>query len=319
METPKTLLQAARYFADLTVCEKYMRDIRWAGAPPACPHCGGMRIGEVKTRNLMRCRDCRKQFSSKVGTIFEDSPLGLDKWFVAVWAIANCKNGISSHELGRAIGVTQRTAWFMLHRIRKAMECRSPDKFGGVTEADTTYVGGLSANMHEAKRVKAIHGRGAVGKTPVHGILQRGTETETSKVNAEVISEEDAETLLARIKRIITRGVPVCTDEAKIYSDLINDYAHKTVDHSVAYVRGMVHTNGVENFWSLLKRSIRGTYVSVAPYHLFRYVAEQVFRFNSRTWTDADRFTLLLSQVFGKRLTYRLVAGIEDAGFMGKA
>jgi transposase-like protein len=130
MNLPKTLLDAVRYFSDLEVCENYMREIRWAGNPPVCVHCGGMRIGEIKTRHLMRCKDCRRQFSSKVGTIFEDSPLGLDKWFVAVWAIANCKNGISSHELGRAIGVTQRTAWFMLHRIRKAMECAGPDKFG---------------------------------------------------------------------------------------------------------------------------------------------------------------------------------------------
>lgn len=112
-----------------------MREIRWAGNPPVCPHCGGMRIGEVKTRNLMRCKDCRKQFSSKVGTIFEDSPLGLDKWFVAVWAIGSCKNGISSHELGRAIGVTQRTAWFMLYRIRKAIECITPNKFDKLARA----------------------------------------------------------------------------------------------------------------------------------------------------------------------------------------
>ena len=138
MNTPKTLLQAIRYFSDPQICEDYMREIRWAGAPPACPHCGGMRIGEVKTRNLLRCKDCRKQFSSKVGTVFEDSPLGFDKWFIAVWAIANCKNGISSHELGRAIGVTQRTAWFMLHRIRKAMECSDSNRFDGITEADTT-------------------------------------------------------------------------------------------------------------------------------------------------------------------------------------
>jgi transposase-like protein len=315
---PKTLLDAVRYFSDLEVCENYMREIRWAGNPPVCVHCGGMRIGEIKTRHLMRCKDCRRQFSSKVGTIFEDSPLGLDKWFVAVWAIANCKNGISSHELGRAIGVRQSTAWFMLHRIRKAMECAGPDKFDGVTETDTTYVGGRADNMHEAKRIKAIQGRGAVGKVPVHGILQRKTETESSKVNAAVVGVEDADTVLGRIKQIVTRGVPVYTDEARAYDTLINDFAHKAIDHSVAYVNGTVHTNGIENFWSLLKRSIKGTYVSVAPYHLFRYVAEQVFRFNSRKWTDADRFGLLLSQVFGRRLTYRLVAGIEDAGFMGK-
>lgn len=314
METPKTLLQAVRYFSDLNVCENYMREIRWAGNPPVCPHCGSMRIGEIKTRRLLRCKDCRKQFSSKVGTIFEDSPLGLDKWFVAVWAIANCKNGISSHELSRAIGVSQRTAWFMLHRIRKAMEYDNPDKFEGTVEADTTFIGGRADNMHKAKREKIIQGRGSVGKTPVHGILQRG---ETSQVIAKVVDDE-TETSLARIKQSVKHGSDVFTDEAREYDMLINDYTHKAVDHSKEYVNGMVHTNGIENFWTLLKRAIKGTYVSVEPFHLFRYVAEQVFRFNTRDWTDSVRFEFLLCHIFNKRLTYRLLAGIDDAGFMGK-
>lgn len=263
----------------------------------------------------MRCKDCRKQFSSKVGTIFEDSPLGLDKWFVAVWSVANCKNGISSHELSRAIGVRQSTAWFMLHRIRKAMEIADTDKFDGPAEADTTYIGGQASNMHEAKRAKAIRGRGAVGKTPVHGILQRG---DTSKVNAKVVSEENSETTIGHIKKVVKRGGQVFTDETRAYSPLINSHAHKAIDHSVAYVRGNVHTNGVENFWSLLKRSIKGTYVSVATFHLFRYVAEQVFRFNNRDLTDGQRFSFLMSHIFNKRLTYRVLAGVNDAGFMGK-
>lgn len=144
METPKTLLEAARYFADVTVCEDYMREIRWSGGTPVCPSCGSERIGEIATRHLLRCKDCRKQFSHKVGTIFEHSPLGLDKWFVAIWSVANCKNGISSHELARALGVEQRSAWFMLHRIRKAMEIVAGGKFDGPAEADTTYVGGLA-------------------------------------------------------------------------------------------------------------------------------------------------------------------------------
>jgi transposase-like protein len=156
MDTPKTLLEAARYFADITVCEDYMRDIRWAGGSPVCPACNGERIGEIATRRLLRCKDCRKQFSHKVGTIFEHSPLSLDKWFVAVWAIANCKNGVSSHELARTLGVEQRSAWFMLHRIRKAMEIEAGDKFDGPAEADTTYVGGRAANMHTRRRERII-------------------------------------------------------------------------------------------------------------------------------------------------------------------
>lgn len=317
METPKTLLQAARYFADLDVCEKFMRDIKWHGDEPACPHCGSNRIGEVATRRLLRCKDCRKQFSSKVGTIFEDSPLGLDKWFVAVWAIANCKNGISSHELGRAIGVTQKTAWFMLHRIRVAMECNT-DKFDGTAEMDTTYIGGKIDNMHSNRRDKFLGSRGAVGKTPVHGILQRKTENRPSQINAAVIGENGIDNTITHIKQSVKRGTHVCTDEARAYDNLAPNYIHDAVDHSVAYVNGNVHCNGVENFWSLFKRTIKGTYVAIAPYHLFRYVAEQVYRFNYRDMTDATRFWLLLNHVFNKRLTYRVLAGVSDAGFMGK-
>lgn len=317
METPQTLLEAVRYFADREVCEQYMQEIRWAGGKPVCPKCGSDRIGEIATRHLLRCKDCRKQFSHKVGTIFEDSPLGLDKWFVAVWAIANCKNGISSHELGRAIGVTQRTAWFMLHRIRKAMECESFDKFDGPAEADTTYVGGIAANMHDSRREQTIRGRGPVGKTPVHGVLQRATNEQPSQVRAIVLASDTSE--LAEVRRNVRHGAQVFTDEARAYSDLANSHLHAAVDHSVGYVLGHVHTNGMENFWALLKRTLGGTYVAVAPYHLFRYVSEQVFRFNGRKWTDAERFKAVLAQVFGRRLTYRLLAGVDDAGFMGLA
>lgn len=315
IDTPKTLLEAARYFADIEVCEAYMKSLRWTGEP-VCPKCGGERIGEIATRRMLRCKDCRKQFSHKVGTIFEDSPLGLDKWFVAVWAIANCKNGISSHELGRAIGVTQKTAWFMLHRIRTAMELDGGDKFDGPTEADTSYIGGAAANMHAKRREKMIRGRGAVGKKSVHGVLQRTTDTTHSLVRATVMEDQESETLVAHIHRHVRRGATVYTDEARAYNELPNSYAHEAVDHSVGYVLGKVHTNGLENFWSLLKRTLGGTYVSVAPFHLFRYVSEQVFRFNARKWTDGERFKAVLAKVFGRRLPYRLLAAVDDAGFM---
>ena len=317
MNTPKTLLEAVRYFSDRNICEEYMRGLRWKRGKPTCPKCGSERIGEIKTRHMLRCKDCRKQFSHKVGTIFEDSPLGLDKWFVAVWAIANCKNGISSHELGRAIGVTQRTAWFMLHRIRKAMELADDDKFDGPCEADTTYVGGKAANMHKTVREKRIRGRGSAGKTAVHGIVQRRQGDQPSQVRAKVLGGEDERALLGHIKRNVERKAPVYTDEARAYDNLIRSHMHEAVDHGVAYVRDQVHTNGCENFWSLFKRAIGGTYVHISPYHLFRYAAEQVFRFNYRDWTDGQRFRFVLSQVFGRRLTYRLLAGIDSAGFMG--
>lgn len=317
MTTPQTLLEAVRYFSDLDRCADYMRSLRWPGGKPVCPECESDRIGEVKTRRLLRCRDCRRQFSDKVGTIFEDSPLGLDKWFVAVWSVANCKNGISSHELARAIGVTQRTAWFMLHRIRTAMETEGDPPFGGPAEADTTYVGGRAENMHKVQREKRIKGRGSVGKTPVHAVLQRAGDAGPSQVRAMVLGREDAETILGEVRRSVRRGAEVYTDEDRAYRSLAGLYIHAAVNHSREYVVGHVHTNGLENFWCLLKRSIGGTYVAVAPFHLSRYVAEQVFRFNERKGTDADRFRIVLSRVFGRRLTYRALAGIDGAGFMG--
>ena len=143
---PKTLIAAVRYFSDRD--QEYMKQVKWPDGNVTCPKCGAEKIGEVKTRGLLRCKTCRKMFSYKVDTIFEDSPLGLDKWFVAVWAIANCKNGISSHELGRALGVTQKTAWFMLHRIREAMRTGTFRKMQGEVESDETFVGGLAKNMH---------------------------------------------------------------------------------------------------------------------------------------------------------------------------
>jgi len=323
-DCPETLMEAVRYFADLDVCNEYMKRIKWGGNAIVCPVCGakGERIGEITTRRMLRCKDCRKQFSHKVGTIFEDSPLGLDKWFVAVWSIANCKNGISSHELARALGVTQKTAWFMLHRIRKAMELLPPaddaDKFGGPTEADATYVGGLAENMHKHVKAKKITGRGGTNKTIVHGVLQRGeAEGEISQVRAEVVAADDGERLIPHVRRNVRFGAEVFTDAARAYSDLYATHLHKAVDHSVEYVAGNVHTNGMENFFSLLKRGLRGTYVAVAPYHLFRYVAEQVFRFNERATDDGGRFLLALQMVVGKRLTWRLLTAQDDAGFMG--
>lgn len=319
-DCPKTLLEAARYFSDLSVCNEYMKRIKWPGGVVTCPKCGakGQRIGEIATRHMLRCKDCRKQFSHKLGTIFEDSPIGLDKWFVAVWAIANCKNGISSHELGRTLGVTQKTAWFMLHRIRKAMEIADGGDFGGPAEADTTYIGGAAANMHAKEREKKIKGRGAVGKAIVHGVLQRGDgDGEISQVRAKVVSADDGLRLLPEIRKTVRKGAEIYTDEARAYGELCLTHVHKAVDHSVEYVRDTVHTNGIENFWSLLKRGLSGTYISVDVFHLFRYVAEQVFRFNERVATDAERFCLALQMVANKRLTWRLLTAQSDAGFMG--
>lgn len=316
---PNTLIEAVRYFSNLDVCNAYMRRIKWPNGTVTCPDCDakGKRIGEIASRSMFRCKDCRKQFSHKVGTIFEDSALPLTKWFVAVWCVANAKNGISSHELARAIGVTQKTAWFMLHRIRKAMEVGCIDKFDGQSEADTTYVGGRAANMHKHKRAKRITGRGGADKTAVHGVLRRAAGDAPSQVYATVVTNEDSTELLREVRQRVRYGAKVFTDSAPIYSELCLTHIHKAIDHSVAYVRGEIHTNGIENFWSLFKRSIRGTWIAVAPHHLQRYVTEQVWRFNNRTTTDGARFAEVMSRVTNKRLTWRLLCNVNDAGFMG--
>lgn len=298
-DVPTTLIQAVRYFSDVDVCNDYMKQIKWPDGNIVCPRCQSDRVGEIKTRKMLRCKDCRKQFSYKVGTIFEDSPLGLDKWFVAVWCITNCKNGISSHELARDLGITQKSAWHMLHRIRLAMQEGSFVKMSGTVEADETYVGGKAKNMHYAVKKERIVGRGATGKMIVQGILNR-----KGRVIADVVPNAKRKTLKPNIEAVVEAGSTIYTDALKSYEGLAEKYAHETIDHSSEYVRGDVHTNGMENFWSLLKRGINGTYISVMPWHLFRYVDEQVCRFNERQMTDAERFVIVMSRVVGRRLRY---------------
>lgn len=314
MDTPKTLLEAVRYFADQDVCFSHMLAVKWPDGTITCPKCKGTNVGVIKSRRMLQCKakGCRKQFSTKVGTIFEDSPLGLDKWFVAIWCIAAAKNGVSSCELGRSLGVTQTTAWFMLHRIRLAMKTRTFRKLKGEVESDETFIGGKSKNMHFSIRNKKIRGRGAVGKTIVQGLLERDGE-----VRCEVVKNTEDVTLQTNVILNVEKGSQLYTDAHGGYRGLDERYVHQTVDHISKYVAGRVHTNGLENFWSLLKRSLKGTYVAVAPYHLSRYVDEQAFRFNSRKGSDSSRFLAVLRAVVGKRLTYRLLTAKGDAGFMG--
>lgn len=316
-DNPETLQQAVVFFSDPDRCDEYMRKIRWQESVPRCIHCESNKLTWMTTRRKYQCNACRKQFSMTVGTVFESSHVTLDKWFLAVWLIANCKNGISSYELARDVGVTQKTGWFMLHRIRAAMDLGSADKLDGPVEADTSYVGGKAANMHKERRERTITGRGASGKTAIHGILQRTDDRLPSFVRAEVIATEDAERLLPAVRRNVRHGAKVFTDSARAYSELCLTHLHSAIDHGVAYAMGAVHTNGLENFWSLLKRTIGGTYVAVAPFHLTRYVDEQAFRFNTRTGNDAGRLDAAMSGINGKRLTYRQLTGKDDAGFMG--
>jgi transposase-like protein len=297
---PKTLIEAVKFFADLDKCNEYLSSIKWPTGVIDCPKCGGRNCYKLETRKILKCRDCKKQFSYKVGTIFEDSPLGLDKWFVAVWSIVNAKNGISSYELHRALGVTQKSAWFMLHRVRLAMQEGSFVKLKGTIESDETFVGGKAKNMHENVRARKINGRGPSGKAIVHGVLERG-----GKIIAGVVSNRKRPSVQKAIRDNVEPGSTVYTDELKSYIGLDDQFTHEMIDHAKEYVRGSVHTNGMENFWSLLKRCIDGTYVSVMPWQLFRYVDEQVCRFNGRKLNDSQRFTEVMGRVVGRRLKYR--------------
>jgi transposase-like protein len=299
---PQTLLEAVRFFSDLAVCHEYMTNVKWPDGKVICPKCGGDHIGEIKSRRMFQCKakECRKQFSAKVGTIFEDSPLGLDKWFVGVWCISNAKNGISSHELARSLGITQKSAWHMLHRIRLAMQTGTFAKIKGETESDETFVGGAAKNMHKEVRRRKIRGSGPADKTIVHGFLNRG-----GRVNAQVVTTHSKKALQRRVREHVEPGSAIYTDSLKSYNGLEADYIHGIVDHSKEYVNGRIHTNGLENFWSLLKRSLKGTYVSVAPFHLQRYVTEQEFRFNARKGDDATRFVSAIIGTTGKRLQYK--------------
>ncbi len=304
---PKTLLEAIRYFSDPERCHEFMVSIRWPKGV-ACPSCGRKDVRYISTRRLWECKGAhpKRQFSAKVGTIFEDSPIGLDKWFAAVWMIANDKNGVSSYEVHRALGVTQKTAWFMLHRIRLAMQTGTFRKMKGRVEVDETFVGGKVSNMHKGRR-KMIGSH--YGRTIVMGLLQRG-----GKVRAQVVPDVSAKELLPVINRNVAEGSEVITDSWAAYRRVPEgNYAHAFVDHTEEYVRGHVHTNGIENFWSLLKRSLHGTYVAVRPFQLFRYVDEQAFRYNERKRTDSGRFLKVLGGLMGKRLTYKTLTGHAGA------
>jgi transposase-like protein len=316
MKEPLTLQQAVIYFSEPDRAFQYALDLRFPGGKVSCPRCGSERHSFMKTRRVWECYGCKKQFSLKVGTVMEDSALGLDKWMMTAWMIANCKNGVSSYEIAKATGVTQKSAWFMLHRLREAMRGGSMmQKIGGANsapvEVDEAFIGPKPDRMHRKRRLRLKTAEFAGSKTVVMGMLDR----ETRQVLAKVVPNVKRETLQNAILDNIERWSDVYTDNYSGYDGLLaQDFIHQIVNHVKEYVRGEVHTQGIENFWSLLKRGLRGTYVAVEPYHLDRYVSDQVFRFNNRATkdnllNDADRFALLMSQVGGKRLTYAELTG----------
>jgi len=309
METPSDLRNAIVYFNDVEHCREFMVELRWPDGKVKCPRCGSEHVLWIAKERVWKCygKHDHAKFSLKTGTIFEDSPIALEKWLPAAWLIINCKNGISSYELARDLKVTQKSAWFMLHRIRLAMQSGTFEKLGGEVEADETFIGGKARNMHVAQRKRRITGTGTKDKTAVMGILERG-----GKVRTVVVPNRRRSALQGEIRKHVEAGAALYTDALLSYNGLEGDYAHQVVDHAVQYVDGRVHTNGLENFWSLLKRSISGTCISVEPFHLFRYLDEQSFRYNERKSTDAKRFVTAMKQIVGKRLTFDELTGKAD-------
>jgi transposase-like protein len=318
---PDTLQQAILYFQDPTNCREYLVAHRWPDGV-TCPRCGSESVIFQPKYNRWQCgkKHDRRQFTSKTGTIFEDSPIGLDKWLLAMWQIVNCKNGISSYELHRAIGVTQKSAWFLLHRIRLALQGGSLEKqFSGDVEADETFVGGKIRNMNLKAKGRHIlkYGNvtsGVAGKAIVMGLLERhGAKNEASQARVQVLAKRKRGHLMPVVEHHVEKGANVYTDELKSYRELLVDYTHEVIDHTEAYVRDkVVHTNGMENFWSLFKRALKGTYVSVEPFHLQAYADEQCYRFNNRKMTDGERFDSAVKCIVGKRITFDELTGKAD-------
>jgi transposase-like protein len=307
---PESLQEAVIYFSNLANCTNYLAKRRWPNGI-VCPGCGSKKVSFNAKRNTWKCgsHHSKREFSVKVGTIFEDSHISLDKWLVATWMITNCKNGVSSYEVASSTRITQKSAWFMLHRIRLALQDSDHhNKLGngsGEIEVDETFIGGKARNMHVEERKRRITGTGGKNKTAVMGMLERG-----GKVRASVVPDRSKKVLQENVRKHITAGSALYTDALLSYEGLATEYAHQVVDHAIQYVNGHVHTNGLENFWSLLKRGIAGTYVSVEPFHLFRYLDEQMFRYNNRKELDAaGRFNLAMSKIVGKRLTFAALTG----------
>ncbi len=308
METPKTLQQAIIFFSNYDNFRAFLAGLRWDDGKVHCPQCGSDHVTYLAAARLYKCyaKHAKAKFSLKTGTIFEDSALGLDKWLCAMWLIVNCKNGISSCEIARDLGITQKSAWHMAHRIRFALHEGSFENIlSGEVEADETFIGGKARNMHLNKKARRITGTGAKDKVAVMGILERG-----GKVRTTVVANRKKHALQSEVRKHVEAGAALYTDALLSYEGLAGQYAHAVVDRAVEYVDGKAHTNGLENYWSLLKRGLSGTYVSVEPFHLFRYLDEQAYRYNQRlNMNDFDRFKLACSQIVGKRLTWDVLTG----------
>lgn len=305
---PETLQEAVVYFNDPKVCYDFMVALRWPDGNVTCPKCGHDKVKYLRKRKIWQCKNVqdgwRHQFSVKTNSVLEESPISLSKWLVALWLISSAKNGISSLEISRALKLTQKTSWFLLHRIRLAMQTKSFARMSGELQADETYVGAPYENMHMARRKKARRNPSRY-KAIVAGILH-----EDGEVRAEVMRDGKGKTLRGFIYENVKPESVMTTDASPAYGLLYEDYTHKIVDHSKEYMnKAGDHTNSIENFWSILKRGLQGTYISVEPFHLFRYVEETMFRFNSRKMKDGSRFVLACYGLFSKRLKYKALIG----------
>lgn len=298
-------------FTDPLKAADYLESVRWPDGP-VCPHCGESERKHYKlphkTRRLWKCAACRKQFTVTVGTIFESSHVPLNKWLLAFYLLCSSKKGMSSHQLHRMLGVTYKSAWFMTHRIRYAMtQPAFTERLSGVVEADETYIGGKA--RWRTKRHQGVKktGRGT-DKAPVVALVERGGKARSMHI-ARVTGEE----LKGAIRRHVSPEARIMTDSFPSYRGLDTEYAaHQTVDHWKTYVDGEVHTNTVENFFSILKRGVNGTYHHISEAHLHRYLSEFDFRYNARAangYSDADRTRMALEQVGGKRLRYAQTKG----------
>lgn len=310
---PESLSEAISFFADKDRAFAFVVQLRWPNGVH-CPACDADKPSFLRSRSIWKCRDCKRQFSVKLGTIFEDSALGFDKWLPALWMLANCRNGISSYELGRALKVTQKSAWFMLSRIRLAMQTKSFEKSQGIVEIDEAFIGGLASNMHKGrrKRMMGYTKSGSKGKIGVIAGVKRGEKGAASQVRAYVLKDAYAKPHGKIAREMLLEGGKVYTDSATLYDGSLRGYSREMVNHGKQeYVRGEIHTNSVENFWSNVKRMLKGTYISTSPIHLFRYLDEAAFRFNVRKNSERDRFAAVLSSVVGRRLTYGELIGAD--------
>jgi hypothetical protein len=318
---PSTLQEAIIHFANSENCLAYMVARRWPDGVVSCPTCGKVNPRYIPERKVWQCsiKHPKRQFSVKLGTIFEDSPIPLEKWLPAVWQLSNSRNGIGSFEMGRALGVTQKTAWFMLSRIRLGLQDDlTGGMLGGEVEVDESYIGGKVRNMHKARKAVVQRDSQKGNKAIVLGILERASEKKTKRVRATVVPDRKKPTMQSEVAGVVEPGTKVYSDEFAASWRMDDRFEHSVVDHLSRYVDGQVHTNGLENFWSLLKRGIGGTYISVEPFHLFRYVDEQAFRYNNRKHADgelmkdSERFDIAVRQMIGKRLTWAELIGKES-------